>query len=94
MYKREGGELLGQLVQMESDDLKRIRLGKFYDNGMRYIWPREDYIEWIPLYRHPPAQARVVLPGRRQRGGNDFCDGLAIGWNDYDDELKRLNPTL
>ena len=59
-YKREGGEVLGQLVQMESDDLKGIRLGKCYDNGTRYMWPREDYIEWEPLYKSPPAPVSVV----------------------------------
>lgn len=60
MYKREGGEVLGQLVQMESDDLKGIRLGKCYDDGTRYMWPREDYIEWKPLYASPPAPVAVV----------------------------------
>ena len=55
MYKREGGEILGQLVQMESDNLKCIRLGKCHDDGTRYMWPREDYIEWTPLFTAPPA---------------------------------------
>ena len=59
MYKREGGEDLGQLVQMESDNLKCIRLGKCYDDGTRYMWPREDYIEWNPLYTAPPEVAAL-----------------------------------
>lgn len=60
MYKRTGGEILGQLVQLESDALKDIRLGKCYDTGNRYLWPREDYIEWKPLYTSPPAPVAVV----------------------------------
>lgn len=53
MYKRKGAEKeLGQLVTMESEDIKDIRLGKCYENGTRYLWPREDYIDWKPLYTH------------------------------------------
>lgn len=53
MYKRKGAEKeLGQLVTMESEDIKDIRLGKCYENGTRYLWPREDYIDWQPLYTH------------------------------------------
>lgn len=63
MYKREGGEILGQLVQMESDNLKCIRLGKCHDDGTRYMWPREDYIEWTPLFTAPPAPVAAVPDG-------------------------------
>ena len=54
MYKREGGECLGQLVQMESDSLKDVREGKVCQ-GRRILWPREDYIDWKPLYAEQPA---------------------------------------
>lgn len=52
LYKRRGGEILGQLVEVESQDLKDIRLGKCYETGERYLWPRDDYYGWQPLYTH------------------------------------------
>ena len=54
MYRREGGECLGQLVQMESDNLKDVREGKVVE-GRRILWPRDDYTDWKPLYAEQPA---------------------------------------
>jgi hypothetical protein len=34
----------------------------------------------------------VALPARVQRGGNDHCDGLAVGWNACLDEIAKLGP--
>ena len=34
----------------------------------------------------------VALPGRRQRGGNDYCDGGAVGFNECLDEIAKLGP--
>lgn len=90
MYKREGGTL-GQLVAMESDDLKNIRLGKCYDDGTRYMWPREDYIEWKPLYTAPPAPVAVVLPERKTFSPPSYRDGHADGWNSCLDATAALN---
>ena len=87
MYRREGGECLGQLVQMESDNLKDVREGKVVE-GRRILWPRDDYTDWKPLYAEQPAPVAVVLPermGHSTRGN---------GWNACLDELKRLNPSL
>lgn len=105
MYRREGGEILGQLVQMESDELKVIRLGKFHDNRTRYLWPREDYIEWRPLYTSPPAPVAVVLPIESDFylevfkiygfGPDNLCmlngEDLKKLWNACLDKIKQLN---
>ncbi|EZI26361.1 hypothetical protein [Pseudomonas extremaustralis] len=61
MYRRQGGECLGQLVQMESDNLKDVREGKVLE-GRRILWPRDDYTDWKPLYTEQPAPVAVVLP--------------------------------
>lgn len=49
-----------------------------------------------PLYRHPPAQAPVVLPERKSSVEVFTTYGLGecSGWNAYDDEFKRLNPSI
>jgi hypothetical protein len=86
MYRREGGECLGQLVQMESDNLKDIREGKVVE-GRRLLWPREDYIDWKPLYAEQPAPVVVVMPERDQDDLGRFTDG----WNACLDEFVRLN---
>ena len=92
MYRREGGECLGQLVQVESDNLKDMREGKVVE-GRRILWPREDYIDWRPLYAEPPAQVAVVLPERKHHvhQGLSHTDAKADGWNACIDEVNRLN---
>lgn len=48
-----------------------------------------------PLYRHPHAQAPVVLPARYDESQYRGTSLLAVRrWNACLDELKRLNPTL
>jgi len=91
MYRREGGECLGQLVQMESDSLKDVREGKVVE-GYRILWPRDDYIDWKPLYAEQPAPVAVVLPERREIGPNHpYLSDLDIEWNACLDEVTRLN---
>lgn len=60
MYKRKGGEELGQLIEVESEELKVLRLGKCYEDGTRYLWPREDYYDWQPLYLNSTTTAKVT----------------------------------
>lgn len=88
MYRREGGECLGQLVQMESDSLKDVREGKVVE-GRRLLWPREDYIDWMPLYTEQPAPVAVVMPERMEP--RDPWDDESNQWNACLDEVARLN---
>lgn len=103
MYKREGGECLGQLVQMESDDLKVIREGRTADLGPVFH-PREDYIDWKPLYAEQPAPVAVVLPDRNKITMTKPLDappGYALQgsmayelqiWQACIDMVEKLNP--
>ncbi|BBP51196.1 hypothetical protein PHLH3_08220 [Pseudomonas sp. St386] len=91
MYRREGGECLGQLVQMESDNLKDVREGKVVE-GLRILWPREDYIDWKPLYAEQPAPVAVVLPERMDPLKLNKEYWYCVGWNACLDEIAHLNP--
>jgi hypothetical protein len=96
MYRRKGGECLGQLVKMESDSLKAMREGVM-GPLQRILWPREDCIDWKPLYAEQPAPVAVVLPTRQRisaQNSHDWDEGRNDGWKAYENELKRLNPSL
>lgn len=61
MYRREGGEILGQLVAIESDDLKYVREGQ-YCEGRTLLTPRSDYYGWQALIDRAhvaPLQAEI-----------------------------------
>lgn len=90
-YRREGGECLGQLVQMESDNLKDVREGKVVE-GRRILWPRDDYTDWKPLYAEQPAPVAVALPERREIGPSyPYLSDLDIEWNACVEEFTLLN---
>lgn len=81
MYRREGGECLGQLVQMESDNLRDVMEGKVVE-GLRLLWPRDDYTDWKPLYADQPAPVAVddcdkVLMGRHEAWKAGEANGVA-----------------
>jgi hypothetical protein len=93
MYRREGGECLGQLVQMESDSLKAMREGMM-GPLQRILWPREDCIDWKPLYAKQTAPVAVVLPERKREATEEsdiMVDCHNEGWNSCIDEVTRLN---
>lgn len=48
-----------------------------------------------PLYTEKPASVAVVLPERCVSNPREgYWSGHNDGWNEYDSELKRLNPWM
>ena len=96
MYRREGGECMGQLVQMESDILKVMREGEM-GPLQRIMRPREDCIDWKPLYAQQPAQVTVEMPDRlglNRLEMDRYSRDYRSGWNACLDEVANLNGTL
>ncbi|WP_277963853.1 hypothetical protein [Pseudomonas sp. RIT-To-2] len=74
----------GQCEPLAYLDLEKIQHGTAYATKMR-VNHRQ-----TAMYAKQPAP--VVLPERKPDSGPDPFGNK--GWNAYDDELKRLNPTL
>lgn len=75
MYRREGGEILGQLVAIESDDLKYVREGK-YCEGRTLLTPRSDYYGWQALIDRAhlaPLQAEIERTNARLHDVATLC---------------------
>ena len=53
-------------------------------------------IAQIMVDYHNSVRPEVVVPKRKKViiYDDDFKQGRRFGFNDYDDELRRLNPTL
>jgi len=92
MYRRKGGECLGQLVQMESDNLKDVREGKVVE-GRRILWPRDDYTDWKPLYAEQPAPVAVTGNRTPFEIEHDAEPGDEAAFRQWRQERLNTKPT-
>lgn len=69
------------------------------EHGVTHRWDVAKHLPYFvkPLYAEQPAPVAVVLPERKSvntHNSHDWDEGHTDGWNAYDAELKRLNPSL